>query len=69
MERLYYCCQNKSGNASSPKKLEIEALHNHQFEPMTKMEWSLSWKFLTTSSNPFMTRNHFSLFSSTYGRL
>jgi hypothetical protein len=69
MERLYYHHHNKSGNTSSPKKFEMEGLHDHQFEPRSKVEWSLSWKFLTTSSNPFMTRNHFSLFSSTYGRL
>jgi hypothetical protein len=63
LERLYYCRHTKSGNSSSPKKFEMEGLHNHQFEPRSKMEWSLSWKFLTPSSNPFMSRNHFSLSS------
>jgi hypothetical protein len=29
-----------------------------------QMEWSLSWKFLTPSSNLFMSRNHISLSSS-----
>jgi hypothetical protein len=33
MERLYYRRHNKSGNTSSPKKFEMEGLHDHQFEP------------------------------------
>jgi hypothetical protein len=28
----------------------MEGLHNHQFKPRSKMEWSLSWKFLISSS-------------------
>jgi hypothetical protein len=51
MERLYYLRHNKNGNPSSPRKIEMEGLHNHQFEPRSKMEWSLSWKFLFPSSN------------------
>jgi hypothetical protein len=60
----YYLCHTKSGNSSSPKKFEMKGLNNHQFEPRSKMEWSLSWKFLTPSLNHFMLRNHFSLSSS-----
>jgi hypothetical protein len=51
MEGLYYHHHNKSGNPSSPKKIEMEGLHNHQFKPRSKMEWSLSWKFLILFSN------------------
>jgi hypothetical protein len=47
LERLHDYHHIKSGNPSSPKKFEMEGLHNHQFEPRSKMEWSLSWKFLT----------------------
>jgi hypothetical protein len=32
MERLYYRRHNKSGNPSSPKKIAMEGLHNHQFK-------------------------------------
>jgi hypothetical protein len=42
LERLYDRRHNKSGNTSSPKKFEMEGLHDHQFEPRSKMEWSLS---------------------------
>jgi hypothetical protein len=64
LERLYDHRHIKSRNPSSPKKFEMEGLHNHEVEPRSKMEWSLSWKFLTPSSNTFMSRNHFSLSSS-----
>jgi hypothetical protein len=64
MERLYYHCHTKIGNPSSPKKFETEGLYINQFEPRSKMEWSLSWKFPTPSSNPSMSWNHFSLSSS-----
>jgi hypothetical protein len=64
LERLYDHHHIKSGNPSSPKKFEIEGLHNRQVQLRSKREWCLSWKFLTPSSNPFMLRNHFSLSSS-----
>jgi hypothetical protein len=64
LEILYDRHHIKNGNPSSPKKFEMEGLHNYQFEQRSKMEWSLSWKFLTPSSNPFMSRNHFSVSSS-----
>jgi hypothetical protein len=38
LERLYDHHHTKSGNSSSPKKFEMEGLHNHQFEPRSKME-------------------------------
>jgi hypothetical protein len=47
LERLYDRHHIKSGNPSIPKKFEMEGLHNHQFESSSKLEWSLSWKFLT----------------------
>jgi hypothetical protein len=38
LERLCDHRYTKSGNSSSPKKFEMEGLHIHQFEPMSKME-------------------------------
>jgi hypothetical protein len=64
MERLYYHRHTKSGNPLSPKKFEMDGLYINQFEPRSKLEWSLSWKFSTPSSNPSMSRNNFSLSSS-----
>jgi hypothetical protein len=32
----------KIGNPSSLKMFKMEGLHNHQVEPRSKMEWSLS---------------------------
>jgi hypothetical protein len=63
LKRLYDRCHIKSGNPSSPKKFEMEGLHNRHFKPRSKMEWSLSRKFLTPYSNPFLSRNHHSLSS------
>jgi hypothetical protein len=66
IEGLNSRCHDKSGNLSSPKKIEMDGLHDHQIRPMSKMECSLFWKFLILSSNhryvkksiPFIFKQH-----------
>jgi hypothetical protein len=63
---LYSRRHDKSGNPSSPKKIEIEGLPDHQIKPRSKMESSLFWKFIILSSNhiyvkesiPFIMEQH-----------
>jgi hypothetical protein len=38
LDRIYDHHNIKSGHPSCPKKFEMEGLHNHQFEPRSKME-------------------------------